>query len=93
MQDNQSNNKDGFYKKLWIRKTILLVYLFSLLSVFIYVPQFVYYEGNKISWPYTFIWSNRAPVAQVDFSKIFLTVIILSIILAIVLVFLPKNRN
>jgi hypothetical protein len=93
MNTKQTRNElKGFVKKLGVRKTVLLAYLLALLLTFIYVPQCIYSEGHKISYPYTFIWSFRSPVAQVDFSKVFITVVVLTIILGIVWIILPKEK-
>jgi hypothetical protein len=85
------NLLDNFKKEASQLKKVLLVYLICLLISFIYVPQCIYYEGKKISWPYTFIWSIQAPAAHVDLAKIFMTISILTIVLGIVILVLPKN--
>jgi len=80
-----------FQKGASPQKKVLLIYLICLLISFLYVPQYIYYEGKQISWSYTFIWSEKSPIAHIDLGKLFVTIGILTIIFAIIIILLPKK--
>ena len=91
MQDYVKNFLYNFKKETSPQKKTLLIYLICLLISFIYVPQYVFIDGNYYSRPYTFIWSHRAPVAHIDLTRIFITISILTIIFGIIVILLPRK--
>ena len=87
------NLLENFKKEASPQKKALLIYLVCLLLSFIYLPQYIYYDGKKISWPYTFIWSDLPPVAHFDLEKIFITISILTVFFGIIILLLPNKSK